>query len=65
MFCNCLRNLDGKTCWCKQCMSTAGKANSIKKKTRLLSQIQENQNYNDSNGKNKFDGVCEAHIARG
>ena len=40
MFYNCLRNYDGKASWCKQCMSKAGKANRIKKKTLLLSQIQ-------------------------
>ena len=29
----------------KQCKNKADKANSIKKKTRLLSQIQENRDY--------------------
>ena len=41
MFYNCLRNYDGKTSWCKQCVSKSKKALYTKKKTRLLSQIQD------------------------
>ena len=39
MFHNCLRNYDEKTSWCIRCQNKAAKANRIKKKTRLLSQI--------------------------
>ena len=45
MFYNYRRNYDGKTGWCKQCTIKSRKALYTKKKTRLLSYIQENQNY--------------------
>ena len=43
MLYNCLRNYDRKASWCKQCQNKAAKANRIKKKTLLLSQIQDNE----------------------